>query len=156
MFLIVIIPLPKIVFAENIKALADPGPILNDLFIPDDRKGEFELRGIFQSLTEFESSGVLQSPTEWVTTSEYLYGDISVAIILPESNGAIDPETEDWTQEEKDNVYAEIEDGLNWLANRYSLAEISFTYHYYELETGYEPITSRYSEIDLFVNDLLL
>ena len=143
MFLIVIIPLPKIVFADNIKALADPGPVLNDLLIPDDRKGEFA------------SSGIFLAPTEWVTTSEYMYGDVSVAIILPESNGTIDPETEDWTQEEKDNVYAEIADGLNfWIANKHSLAEISFTYHHYELETGYEMINNPV-HLDIYFNDLM-
>ena len=47
-----------------------------------------------------------------------MFGDISVAIILAESNGSIDSETEEWTQAEKDNVYGEIEDGLNWWINK--------------------------------------
>ena len=143
MFLTVIIPLPKIVFADNIKKLTDPSPILDNARIPDDRKGEFE------------ASDILLGQPSPLETSEYLYGDISVAIILPESNGTIDPETEDWTQEEKDNVYAEIEEGLNWwIINKHPLAEFSFTVHQYELETSYEPITRWSSDPSCF-NELM-
>ena len=126
------------------KTLTEPEPIPNDLRIPDDYQEAFKPSGIYDAPTPFE-------------TSEYMFGDISVAIILAESNGSIDPETEEWTQAEKDNVYAEIEDGLNWwITNKHALAEVSFTYHYYELETSYEPIT-RPSTTDesLWINELM-
>jgi len=155
MFLIVRLPLPGNVFAHKTTALTGPGPIQNDLFIPNDRKIVDHKRDPFKL---FKYSGMSQTPTEWETTSEYLYGDISVAIILPESNGVIDPETEDWTQVEKDRVYAEIEHGLEWwTVNKHSLAKFSLTFHHYELETSYEPITRNGGTVatGLWINELM-
>lgn len=80
-------------------------------------------------------------------SSEFMAGDISVAVILPESTGAIDPKTESWSAAREAKVAAEIQAGLNWWVARESLADISFTYHFYfgrtdsRARTNYEPIS---------------
>ena len=61
-------------------------------------------------------------------TSEYLAGSVAVGIILVESNGSSDPSTEDWTADEKQNVYNEIVTGLNWWATLDPRANLSFVY----------------------------
>jgi len=74
---------------------AEPGPIPNDIIMPEDHEEEYCAGEIFFAPSFYE-------------TSLYMYGNISVYIILPESNGAIDLNTEDWTQDEIDAVYVEI------------------------------------------------
>jgi hypothetical protein len=48
----------------------------------------------------------------------YLIGKVAVGIILPESNGTIDPNTEDWTDEEIEKVLSKIQSALDWWASR--------------------------------------
>jgi len=58
-------------------------------------------------------------------TSTYMLGSVAVGIILPESNGS----GEDWTLAEKNQVVAEVQDGLNWWKNQGgALANLSFQY----------------------------
>lgn len=81
--------------------------------------------------------------------SEYLLGNISVNVVLPESDGSTDPSTEDWTSTYETNVINEITEGLNELRNLYPLnatLKPNFTYHFYlgrtnpNAQTQYEPI----------------
>jgi len=75
-------------------------------------------------------------------TSEYMIGDVAVGIILLESNGGIDPNSEDWTPAEESNVVSEIQAGLNWWAAREPNAKLTFIYDiHYKVPTRYEPIT---------------
>jgi hypothetical protein len=146
-FLALLLLYNPLVLADSI----EPGIIYNDMRIPDDRPEGYGASGYYAA-----------SPTDPLTTSEYMYGDISVAIILPESNGAIDPNTEDWTQEEIDNVYAEVQDGLQWwITNKHPLAEVSFIVHDpLVIETSYEPITRSSSPSDpegekIWINEIM-
>jgi len=73
---------------------------------------------------------------------------VAVGIILPESNGATDLDTEDWTIAEESNVISKIQTGLNWWATRDSRARLTFTYDiHYRVPTSYEPISSSSSWI---------
>ncbi len=86
---------------------------------------------------------------EW-QTSEYLMGSTTIALILVESNGTVDPNTEDWTSQEESDVVSECLAGMDWWASiyPYSVAPASFTWVYeYGVPTDYEPIT-RSSEED--------
>jgi len=75
-------------------------------------------------------------------TSEYMIGSVAVGVILPESNGAIDPNSENWTDTEKSNVTSEIQAAMSWWAAREPNANLSFTYDFnYAVPTRYEPIT---------------
>ncbi len=80
-------------------------------------------------------------------TTEYMAGNISVAVILPESTGAIDAQTESWDLARESAVATEVQNGVNWWYNREPAAQMSFTYHFYygrtdsRARTSYEPIT---------------
>lgn len=81
-------------------------------------------------------------------TSEYMIGNIVVGIIFLESNGAIDPNTESWSNAEESNVINEIVGGLNWWKLQDSRSKLTFTYNInYKVPTRYEPISrSSYSD----------
>lgn len=80
--------------------------------------------------------------------SEFLLGEISVAIFFPESDGTNDPSTEDWSASREASSVSEIQNGLDWLANENPNANLSFTYHFYygrtnpDAQTQWEPIIS--------------
>lgn len=118
--------------------LSDGFPLINDFFIP-----------VFEEGLIDEPLGSCSSTYLKYSGSEYLLGDVSVNVILPESNGATDPSTEDWNATLETNVTNEIVEGLNELRNLYSLTtslKPSVTYHYYygrtdtRAQTQYEPI----------------
>lgn len=89
-------------------------------------------------------------------TSEYFIGDVAVGIVYLESNGAVDPNTEDWTYEEMDNVFDEIYAGLDWWATRDPKAKLSFTYNLrLFVPTSYEPITRPYYDQSLWITDAM-
>ncbi|MFQ6089593.1 MAG: hypothetical protein ACE5K0_11940, partial [Candidatus Methanofastidiosia archaeon] len=89
-------------------------------------------------------------------TSEYMMGVISVTIIFPESNGTLDPETEDWTSSEESNVTSEVTAAMNWWGARDSRADLSFIYHfYYSQETSYEPISRSSWDEGLWIEEIM-
>ena len=74
-------------------------------------------------------------------TSAFLIGRVAVAVVLPESSGATDPSTEDWTPAEEDQALAGVADGLDWWAQREPRANLQFVYEVHRgVPTGYEPI----------------
>lgn len=110
-------------------------PLINDFFIPE--------------IDKAENFGSCSSPYLKYSGSEYLLGKVSVNVILPESNGAIDPSTENWNSTLETTVITEIIEGLDELRNLYtntaSLKPV-FTYHNFfgrtdtRAQTSYEPI----------------
>ncbi len=79
--------------------------------------------------------------------SEFMLGTASLAIVLAESNGAIDPETEDWTAAEKDQVTSEILNGLDWYVTKGKWRDLTFyTQFHYDVPTSYEPISRTSSQ----------
>jgi len=99
-------------------------------------------------------------------TSEFMIGDIGVTVVLLESDGSIDSQTEDWTGGEIAAVRAEIEEGLAWwettfhsyptVSPLHDLAfHIDFTYADNPVQTGYEPISHPQSHESLWINDFL-
>lgn len=48
-------------------------------------------------------------PPGYYETSEYLIGSVAVGIVFLESDGAIDPSTEDWTTAGESSVISEIQ-----------------------------------------------
>lgn len=55
-------------------------------------------------------------PPGYRRTSEYMAGRVAVGIILPESNGTVDPSSEDWTDSQIAEIEAEIVGALSWWA----------------------------------------
>lgn len=100
-------------------------------------------RPLVDDVVPFEQVRVFYKPpgAKLMDVSEFMLGTASLAIILPESDGSIDPETEDWTQTEKDEVTSEILNGLNWYVEKAQWRDLTFyTVFHYDVPTGYEPI----------------
>ena len=82
-------------------------------------------------------------------TAEFMLGRIAVTPVFLESNGQIDPNTENWTTSSKKSVMDSIENGLNWwkqlLATKSSVMTLDFvvdkTYVDTPFPTPYEPIS---------------
>src|SRR5690606_26608498 len=86
-------------------------------------------------------------------TAEFLLGRVAVVPVLFESDGSIDPNTEDWTPEAIEAALDKIHSGVNWWAQAldqlgtvHSLEfVIDETFARQPVATGYEPI-SRLSQ----------
>jgi len=95
---------------------------------------------------DLAAGGQRPSGAEWMNTSEYLVGKISVNLLLPESNGSIDPDMEEWTEALETQVLAETLLAADEMTVLYPEAGLSFTVHVLSgredrrLETSYEPI----------------
>ncbi len=75
-------------------------------------------------------------------TSEFMLGSVAVGILMPESDGGIDPSTENWTQQMIDNVFLKVQAGLDWWIQHAPGGNLSFIYRLEDpIVTPYEPIT---------------
>ena len=124
--------------------IVEPGPIIDDVRIAP--KGS--RNGSFVSSSPPFGAGF------W-DTSEYLIGDVSVAIIFPESNGDIDPDSERWLTTDTTTCVSEIQAGLGWWAAREPKAGLTFTYHTIVIPTSYEPITRPQSQEGLWIGEVM-
>jgi hypothetical protein len=91
-------------------------------------------------------------------TSEYFIGRVAVGIILTESDGSLDPSSEDWTEAERTLVLSEITAALNWWAARESNAHLTFVYDdgtAAPIATSLEPVTRRYSDQALWIAEVM-
>jgi hypothetical protein len=91
-------------------------------------------------------------------TSEYFIGRVAVSIILPESDGSIDPSTENWTEAERALVLSEITGALDWWAAREPNAHLTFVYDdgtAAPITTSYEPINHPYGDQGLWIPEIM-
>lgn len=91
-------------------------------------------------------------------TSEYMAGTVAVGIVLVESNGDTDPSSENWTTDEKQLVFSEIVNAMNWWATLEPRANLSFVYddHFTNpLPTSVEPITRPYPDQQYWIKDAM-
>jgi len=132
----------------NISEIKQVKPIIGDMLtVPEDLKTRKDITG--KESVEGRPYGA-----GFYDTSEYMIGDIAVGIVFLESNGVIDPNTEDWSSSEEANVVNEIYNGLNWWVIRDPRAKLSFTYNIrYRVPTKYEPITRPYLDQSLWITD---
>lgn len=94
-------------------------------------------------------------------TAEFLIGDVSVNVVFLESNGAIDPDTEDWNAELAAGVKANIEEGLQWWIDtlgdhsdlHYLNFHVDYTYADNPVETSYEPISRGSQDFTLWIEE---
>jgi hypothetical protein len=61
-------------------------------------------------------------------TTEYMAGDVVVGVVLPESNGVVDPNVENWTAEEVIYVHAELQAAMEQYALWEPDAGLTFIY----------------------------
>lgn len=64
-----------------------------------------------------------------VDTSRFLAGSVAVGIFLPESNGNVDLNTENWTADEVASVMGRVQTATSFLAAEEPLADVSFVLH---------------------------
>ena len=91
-------------------------------------------------------------------TSDFMIGSVAVGIILPESDGSNDLSTEDWTEEEREQVYSEIVAATHWWADRELAANLTFVYddHFSQpVPTSYEPISRPQSDQGLWIGEVM-
>ena len=94
---------------------------------------------------------------------EFLLGSVAVTPVLFESNGQLDPSTENWTDQHKADVLANINEGLDWwvdtLDNLDSVHSLEFnvdqTFVTTPASTRYEPISRRSNDYRLYVGEFL-
>lgn len=99
----------------------------------------------------------IPTPT-YYQTSEYLIGRVAVGIILLESNGSIDPSTEDWTESERGLVLEKITAALDWWAAREPNARLTFVYDdgtAAPITSNYEPINRHYGDQALWITEAM-
>lgn len=102
-------------------------------------------------------SGAPASPG-YYQTSEYMIGSVAVGIVLVESDGSVDPSTEDWNAEEKALVLNEIRAALEWWSALEPRAHLTFVYddHFMEpLPTGVEPISRPHTDQQYWIADAM-
>jgi len=111
------------------------------------------------------ASGAPFGATE-LNTSEFLAGSISVNVILVESDGTLEIQSENWSEARETEVVSKVAAGLEWVRLQEPQAEIRFVYHVYagrtdpRARTGYEPIRhvadpNGATGEDLWVKDVL-
>jgi hypothetical protein len=89
-------------------------------------------------------------------TSEFMAGKVAVGIILPESNGTLDPSTESWDTTRMNQVVAKIQAAMNWWANTNPNGDLSFYYDiHYQVPTRYEPINRPSGDDALWIAQTL-
>ncbi|MCC9599648.1 dockerin type I domain-containing protein [Stieleria sp. JC731] len=100
------------------------------------------------------------TPTD---TGEFLLGTVTVTPVFFESDGSIDPDTENWDEQEIDATLAKIQDSVDWwsdlLATKTSVHSLDFviddTYARTPVSTGYEPISRSSQTFQRYVGDWL-
>lgn len=108
-----------------------------------------------------------EAATAVYQTSEFMIGSIQVDVFLPESNGAVDPNLENWDPYRIEKVMAKVINGITWWiaasaeGDRPSAnlsANIVFHTSLNEpfvVSTGYEPISRTYANEGLWMGEIL-
>lgn len=136
-----------VVSDESLLAQAHPDDPQDALIAPDT-----------PSAGALSTSGGVSITPGYYQTSEYMAGSVAVGIVLIESNGSVDPSTENWTSDEKQLVFNELMAALNWWAKLEPKANLSFVYedHFSDpLPSNYEPITRNMGDQQYWINDAM-
>jgi hypothetical protein len=96
-------------------------------------------------------------------TAEFMLGRVAVVPVLFESNGGIDPSTENWTPATIASTLTKIREGLQWwvetlenYSDHHSLEfVIDTTFADTPVSTPYEPIARRSQDHETYVGDFL-
>lgn len=132
----------------NLNSHSHPEEEHNDAMIAPDRPAQHELG----------AAGAASITPGYYQTSEFMAGSVAVGVVLVESNGATDPSTENWTEDEKLLVFSEIVAALNWWADMEPRANLNFVYDdnfSTPLPTNVEPITRPYSHQQYWIADAM-
>lgn len=101
------------------------------------------------------SASLLAATAEPRGPSQYLAGNVAVRLVLPESTGAVDPSTADWTPAQIAAIRSQVQEALNWWVARLPLARLSFQLRVEVVPTAYEPITYGLADEGRWIGDTL-
>ncbi|WP_372894672.1 dockerin type I domain-containing protein [Stieleria sp.] len=98
-----------------------------------------------------------------IDNGEFLLGTVTVTPVFFESDGSIDPETQNWSETEIEDTLAKIRDSVDWwsdlLATQTSVHSLDFIiddrYARDPVETGYEPIDNDSNTFKRYVGGWL-
>lgn len=136
--------------APNVTTVSETGPdgLPDDALIAPDLPLHGASDGKPFALTASSSSatpGLYQ-------TSEYMIGRVAVGLFLLESDGSLDPSTEDWSADEIALVQAKIAAAAEWWAAREPSAQLSFVWDkHLVIPIPYEPIARPRSDQKLWI-----
>jgi hypothetical protein len=133
-----------------------PSLLLDDALLPPPVLSE---RLVEPDMSNTERvSGAVELPG-YYDTSEFMIGTVAVGLILPESNGVKNANTENWTAKEKQTVKKEIQAALDWLeAQAPPAAHLNFVLDAAAprvVPTDYEPINNPQNNEGLWIGDTL-
>ena len=94
-------------------------------------------------------------------TGEFMLGDVLVSVVLLESDGSIDADTEDWTPDHIQSVKNNVRQGLEWWSDLLDQQDsvhslnfkIDYTFADNPIATGYEPINRRSDDFIYWIED---
>ncbi|MCA9213318.1 MAG: hypothetical protein KDB27_09655 [Planctomycetales bacterium] len=94
-------------------------------------------------------------------TAEFMIGDVAVSVVLMESDGTIDPNTENWTDSQIQQVKHNVREGLDWwsdmLERENSVHSLNFkidnTFADNPVKTRYEPISRKSDDVSYWIED---
>lgn len=118
------------------------------------------LLGAEQSLLGIQSSVTPQ----YYSNSDTMDGSVAVAIFMVESTGGIDQNTYTWSQTDRDSVYSQVLDGLNWWVEQSLAFNLARPLHFTLLfndptssicQVPYEPATRPGSDSYLWINQVM-
>lgn len=89
-------------------------------------------------------------------TSDYLVGQVAVGLILPESDGSREAQSEDWREEEIREVRTQVQKALDWWTSLEPAAHLSFSVTMPSPVTiGYEPIVHGLGQEGLWIAETM-
>ncbi|NJN18238.1 MAG: hypothetical protein HC822_19265 [Oscillochloris sp.] len=100
-------------------------------------------------------SALLAGDVDLRGPSQYLAGTIAVRVVLPESNGLVDPSSEDWNPEQIELVRSGVDAALEWWRQQLPLARLEFKVQYQVVPSSYEPTRHGLAGESLWIGDTL-
>jgi hypothetical protein len=101
--------------------------------------------------------------SQFIDQSAFALGTFRLNVVLLESNGTIDPSTENWTPAQIDNLHREIDEAVafweGFTAGYHPNARLQFDLNYTNggqpVPTGYEPITRSSGNDSLWIRQAM-
>ncbi len=127
--------------------------ILNDALIASDNN--LALNAQNPALQSAPLGAGLGAPG-YYQTSDYLIGHVAVGLILPESDGSYEADSERWTKAELEQVQEQVQQALEWWTSLEPAAHLEFTIEtHLGVPIGYEPIAHTQSDEGLWIGETM-
>ncbi|MGC8885438.1 MAG: hypothetical protein ACP5KK_03035, partial [Candidatus Nanoarchaeia archaeon] len=149
-------------FEPKTKPLVEDFTFPNDFIIP--KENLFE-RNLYNGVGILSPPGSSGFPPGWYLCysheSHYAIGDVFVTIVLPESNGSVDPNLENWTSAQISKVNSEVGLALNWWVARSIKYNVSYPLTFWMYSESIvrniseEPIIHEIGYMPSFVDEVL-